>query len=196
MFWHWHAPCLLSAEHSQLTLDVAADISLPLSWKECNQWAAVSHHPLASSSASEPRPRAHSRMDQPVTEDGEGTVIKGLPLPLRNLPWQTVSAAKPTLVWSPLCQICVQTWGSASLVLPPPAPSHGCQTHVLAKGFPCSVPLPPPLTSQSHYQLPYNPVSAPACWRTQPTQASSGGLYTLYKDSSFFLRTPLSTPTP
>ena len=53
-----------------------------------------------------------------------------------------------------------------------------------------------PLTSQSDYQLPYNPVSAPACWRTQPTQASSGGFYTLYKDSSFFLRTPLSTLTP
>ena len=90
---------------------------------------------------------------------------------LSNPPWfghlsvRSASRLEPLLPWSCL----------------PLLPFHGCQTYLLAKGFPCWVPLPPPLTFQSHYQLPYNPVSAPAYWRAQPTQASFGGCYTLYR---------------
>lgn len=110
---------------------------------------------------------------------------------LSNPPWfghlSVRSASRPEalLPWPCLPRPCL-----------PLPPFRGCQTYMLAEGFPCSVPLPPLLTFQSHYQLPYNPVSAPACWRAQPTQASFGRCYTLYKDSSFILRMPLSILTP
>lgn len=115
-------------------------------------------------------------------------VFKGLPLPPRNLPTDSLCSQIPLGLVTSLSDLHpdlrLSSPGPAS---PSPAspfpPFQGCQTYMLAEGFLCSVPLPPLLTFQSHYQLPYNPISAPACWRAQPTQASFGRFYTLYKDS-------------